>query len=164
MRQKFFVSCLMLVLIIAFSGVSFAAKKGGSNSSNELTFSGNLTIIINGKETAVNGSANIPMPETFRVETQDDDPGVMAELFKKDGRTTEKAAIIAKTSEPFIISGKRVLDIYTIRDNKLVKLANKQIPAKTGDYYIYIKNTKKEDKEEDELDAVILQYIKISVE
>ena len=155
LNQKYFISCLVLALIIAFSGVSFAA--------NEITFSGNLTIIINNNEKEIKGSANIPMPKTFIAETQDDDPGVIAEIFKKDGRITENAAITAKTLESFTVSGKRVLGVYTIRDNKLEQLANNKIPSEAGDYYIYIKNTKKEEKREDKIDAAIMQYIKISV-
>ncbi|MBQ7578711.1 MAG: hypothetical protein IJT21_10665 [Synergistaceae bacterium] len=161
MSQKIF-SALMLIILSCVTAC--AADE------SEITFSGNLTVIIDGQETIINGSKNIPMPETFRIETQDDYPAIMAQLFKEGGHVADKAAITVKTSENFTVSGKRVMGVFAIigtKPQKLLSIGGKKAPykisAEPGDYYIAIKNTPQEDKEQEELDAAILQYIKISV-
>ena len=139
--------CVMFILAI-LSTTAFAADR--------LTFSGELT--VNGEE--ISGSGSITMPRPRKFETQDDDPEVMAGLFKEEGYDKAKAALRIETSEAFTVSGSRVNGVYVIQSGTLRELGN-QVPAVKGDYYIGINNTPEEEEEIDE--AAILQYIKISV-
>lgn len=157
-------SVLAAVLVIAMCGISSAA--------DTLTFAGKLTLTSDGKEFAVDGQKSIPLPETLKTSTQDDTGYVMPQVFERDGLFQKEAAITAKASEPFTVSGKRVLGVYAIRkDSKnrdsLESIGGEKspftIPNEPGDFYILIANTEKEEKESDEIDAAIFLYVKLTV-
>ena len=159
--------CAFIAVIILTGTASFAQKKKAPQ--DTITFEGNLTLNVNGKDIKVSKSKSIPMPETLMAGTQDDHPIVMYQIFNEEGYITRRADVIVRTSKPFRVSGKRVLDVseiatyedeYTDPAPGLVALRGKTIPAKTGDYYIGIKVP----KEEEEIDGVVLLYVKIRVE
>ena len=146
--------CVVFIITL-FAGASFAT--------DELIFSGELT--VNGQK--INGKGTISMPETKAIFTQDDDPEVMAGLFESEGYTKSEAEIKINTSKSFTVSGSRVKGIFAIKSGKLKSIAGSKapykVPASNGDYYIGINNTPEDKKLEDEQDAAMLQYIKISV-
>ena len=91
MRKIFFA----VLIIVLFSNVSI------SIAADKLTFSGELT--VNGQE--ISGTGSITMPRTKKFETQDDDPEVMAGLFKDEGYDKARAALRVETSEAFTVGG-----------------------------------------------------------
>ncbi len=157
--RRFIILCaVLLALAIPFT----------ASASDTLTFSGRLTVTYGGNQTKINGSGNIPLPETLRAETQDDHPQVMASIFAEEGYTRRKAAITVRASKPFKVSGERVNGVYAIRgkgDNaRLESIGGNEspytIPAKKGDYYIGIDY---EPEDDEELDYAILLYVKVAV-
>ncbi len=152
MRKLLFLFSVIFILEL-FSSVSFAE--------DSLKFSGELT--VNGKKISENETISMPKPKA--VFTQDDDPGVMAGLFAEEGYDKEEAALRIETSDSFTVSGSRVNGIFAIQSGKLESIGGSdtpyEVPAKAGDYYIGIKNTPEEDEEQE--DAAMLQYVKISV-
>ena len=152
------------VIMMIFCGTSFA--------DDTITFSGKLSISYEGKKIEVNGSQNINIPsEMITVETQDDDPAVMGEVFFREGFNKRKPDMAVKASKPFTVSGERVNGIFALRrkggNAKLVSVGGRKSPYKfpkiAGEYYIGIDYVFPEDAE-DEIDAAILQYLKISVQ
>ena len=149
---------LFVIFIIALlSSVSLAAD----NNNDKITFNGELT--VNGQK--INGNGTISMPKTKTLQTQDDDPGIMANLFKKEGYDKAKADLKIETSKSFTVSGSRVNGVFAIKSGSLKSIGGSKapftIPADNGDYYIGINNTPEEDKAQE--DAAMLQYVKISV-
>ena len=140
--------CVIFILAL-FSTVSFAA--------DNLTFNGELT--VNGQK--ISGSGTVSMPKPQAVFTQDDDPGVMAGIFKEEGYDRAQAALKIEASDFFTVNGSRVNGVFAIQSGELRKLSNNQVPARPGDYYIGINNTPEEDEAQE--DAAMLQYVKISV-
>ncbi len=158
-------SVLAAVMLTAMCGIAAA--------SDTLTFSGKLTLISGGKEIAVDGKKSIPLPEMLKTSTQDDTAYVMPEVFERDGFFQKEAAITARASEPFTVSGKRVLGVYAIRKDiknrdSLESVGGEKSPFRVqntpGDFYILIENTGKEEKESDEIDAEVMLYVKMKVE
>ena len=147
------VLCAVFILVL-FSFSAFAA--------DQLTFNGELT--VNGQKISGNGTIQMPKPKA--VWTQDDDPGVMAGIFEEEGYDKEKAALKIETSESFSVGGPRVNGVFAIQSGELKSIGGNEapyeVPAKPGDYYIGISNTPEEDEEQE--DAAMLQYVKISVE
>lgn len=184
-RKKFFVALVLFVLVIALAAPATAAPKN----SDEITFTGDLTVEANGQETQIKGSGKISMPQPFGAETQDDHVTAIPMAFKEDGRLTEKAALTVTTSKPFTIGGAKVLTVYKLEKSeeavlKLVpvdpgkltedernfvsdsakkKKASYKIPAGTQDYFIYIGDGTPDDQDEEERDAVVLLFLKMSV-
>ena len=186
-RKNFFVALVLFVLVIALAAPATAAPKN----SDEITFTGDLTVEANGQETQIKGSGKISMPQPFGAETQDDHVTAIPMAFKEDGRLTEKAALTVTTSKPFTIGGAKVLTVYKLEKSeeqgeeavlKLVpvdpgkltedernfvsdsakkKKASYKIPAGTQDYFIYIGDGTPDDQEE--RDAVVLLFLKMSV-
>ena len=154
--QKIFFAVLLFAL---FSSTVFA-------SDSEITFNGNIT--LNGRK--INGSAKVSLPETNEFTTQDDSSMVMAMLFKREGYDKAKPDFTIKTSEPFTVSGSLINGVYrlqrTSKNGSLNSIGGDQapckIPARPGDYYIGI-NALLDNEDEEEIDAAILHYIKISV-
>ena len=188
-RKNFFVALVLFVLVIALTAPATAAPKN----SEEITFTGDLTVEANGQETQIKGSGKISMPQLFGAETQDDHVTAIPMAFKEDGRLTEKAALTITTSKPFTIGGAKVLTVYKLEKSeeqgeeavlKLVpvdpgkltedernfvsdsakkKKASYKIPAGTQDYFIYIGDGTPDDQDEEERDAVVLLFLKMSV-
>lgn len=180
MKKLFFV---IFILIMCFTASSFSETQQDS----EMTFSGNLTIIQNGKKIKVSGSQNILIPKLEEFETQDDHPIVMADLFKENGFTKAEPALTIKTSKPFTISGKRIKGIFYLGKMEngdesvpaLIKIGGEKepfkIPARPRDYYVEIAMTEQELQQllkdegiEDEngelwLDYALLRYFKMRV-
>lgn len=174
---------LFLITVFIFAGTaSSEAKKANDDT---ITFRGDMTLTVNGKDIQVKKSRSIPIPTRFEAWTQDDHPIVMASLFKDEGFISRKPDITVRTSKAFSVSGKRILNVSEITTYKdeytdpapgLVALKGKTIPARTGDYYIEIEPSDAEMKKiydeagyKDEngeivLDAACLLYIKIHVE
>ncbi|MBR1485971.1 MAG: ankyrin repeat domain-containing protein [Synergistaceae bacterium] len=140
-------------ILVLFSSSALAA--------DQLTFNGELT--VNGQE--ISGSGTVSMPKPKAVWTQDDDPGVMAGIFKEEGYDNEEAALKIETSESFSVSGSRVNGVFAIQSGELKSIGGSEapyeVPAEPGDYYIGINNTPEEDELQE--DAAMLQYVKISV-
>ena len=188
-RKKFFVALVLFVLVIALTAPATAAPKN----SEEITFTGDLTVEANGQETQIKGSGKISMPQPFGAKTQDDHVTAIPTVFQQDGRLTEKAALTVTTSKPFTIGGAKVLTVYKLEKSeeqgeeavlKLVpvdpgkltedernfvsdsakkKKASYKIPAGTQDYFIYIGDGTPDDQDEEERDAVVLLFLKMSV-
>ena len=140
-------------ILVLFSSSALAA--------DQLNFNGELT--VNGQE--ISGSGTISMPKPKAVWTQDDEPGVMAGIFKKEGYDKEEAALKIETSESFSVNGSRVNGVFAIQSGELKSIGGSEapyeVPAQPGDYYIGINNTPEEDELQE--DAAMLQYVKISV-
>ena len=157
MQKRLFFLFVLFVSLVSFCGVSCAAED------SEIVFEGTLTV----NDVSVSGKKSIRMPKPFRIETQDDDPGVLAMLLKDEGHTSKKASINVNTSNKFTVSGKRVKGVFAIRNDKLESIGGNKppygVPAKIGDCYIGIKNSPKEEREEKKLDAGILLYVKMTV-
>ncbi|MBQ6774766.1 MAG: SH3 domain-containing protein [Synergistaceae bacterium] len=154
----------IIFAVLAFALFSSTALAADSDS--EITFKGNIT--LNGKK--INGSARVSLPEAKEFTTQDDSGIVMAMLFKREGYDKAKPDFTIRTSEPFTVSGSNINGVYrlqrTVKKGSLNSIggdkAPYKIPARPGDYYIGI-NVTLDDEDEEEIDAAILQYIKISV-
>ena len=144
----------VVFILVLFSSVCFAAE-------DQITFNGELT--VNGQK--ISGNESISMPKPKALHTQDDDPKVMANLFKKEGYDKAEADLKIEASKSFKVSGSRVNGVFVIKSGKLQSVGGKkapfEIPAQKGDYYIGINNTPEEDETQD--DAAMLQYVKISV-
>ena len=167
MLKRLFSLFVVFAALVSLCGVSCAAGSSEAQGS-EIVFGGKLTVVANGEKLSVDGERSIQMPKPFRIETQDDDSGVLAMLFNEEGYTSQKAPIIVNAAKAFTVSGKRVNGVFAIQDDKLNSIGGNKspytIPAKSGDYYIGIKKTPKEEKEEKRLDAGILLYVKVTVE
>ena len=174
---------LAVIFILCLACSALADTKEDS----EMTFSGNLTIIQNGKKIKVNGSQNILIPKLEEFGTQDDHPIVMAGLFKENGFTKAEPDLTIKTSKPFTISGKRINGIFYMGKMKngdesepaLIKIGGEKspfkIPAGPRDYYVEVEMTEeqykklleedgiKEDDGEVWLDYALLLYFKMRV-
>ena len=138
-----------------------------------VTFTGKLTVTSGGKKTKIDGSKNINVPESQLITetTQDDHPSVMAYVFLREGYDKQKPYITVKASTPSTVSGERVNGVFAIRGKgenaRLESVGGKKspyrLPKAAGDYYIGI-DYEFEEYEEDEIDAAILQYVKVTVE
>ena len=177
--KKIFSAVFILLL---FVGSAFSAQK-----SSEMTFSGNLTIIQNGKKIKVRDSQSISIPKLEEFGTQDNHPIVMADLFKENGFTKAEPALTVKTSKPFTISGERINGVFYVGKMKngdesvpaLIKIGGEKapfkIPAKPCDYYVEVEISEerlnqlleedgiKEDDGEVWLDYGVLLYFKMRV-
>ena len=166
MQKRLFSLFVVFAALVSLCGVSCAAESSKAQGS-EIVFGGKLTVVANGKNLSIDGERSIQMPNPFRIETQDDDPEVLVMLLKEEGYTSQKAPIIVNSANAFTVSGKRVNGVFAIQNGKLNSIGGKKspyrIPAKAGDYYIGIKKTPKEEKEEKSLDAGILLYVKVTV-
>ena len=179
----------LLIFILCLSCSAFADTKNDS----EITFSGNLTIIQDGKKIKVRDNHSILIPKTEEFGTQDDHPLVMAKIFNEEGFTKAEPSLTIKTSKPFTISGKRINGIFYMGKMKngdelepaLIKIGGEKtpasgapvfkIPAGTRDYYVEVEMTEEQYKkllEEDGikvddgevwLDYALLLYFKMRV-
>lgn len=152
-----------------------AAPKAAEAKADEvpITFTGKLTVTSGGKRTKIDGSQNINVPESELITetTQDDHPSVMAYVFLREGYDKQKPYITVRASTPSTVSGERVNGVFALRgkgDNaRLESVGGKKspyrLPKAAGDYYIGI-DYEFEEYEEDEIDAAILQYVKVTVE
>ena len=178
MKKLFF-----LIFILCFAASAFADTKNDS----EITFIGNLTIIQNGKKIKVRDNHSISIPKLEEFGTQDDQPVVMADMFKESGFTKAEPALTIKTSKPFTISGKRIDRVFYMGKMEngdesvpmLIKIGGEKepfkIPARPRDYYVEIAMTEQELQQllkdegiEDEngelwLDYALLRYFKMRV-
>ena len=159
--KRFSVVCALLLLMAtsAFAG-SVAELKG------------QLTVTINGKDTAVSGAGKVELPEPYSFETQDDDPTVLAGVLKEN--LSDEAPVTVKASKSFTIGGKELTGVFVIKeatnefgnvgdsllpvDEKAGEKGPWTVPAKNGDYYIGVIP----DHESEE--AVVLCFIKMTVE
>ena len=167
----FSVLCAFTAILI-FAGTALSASRRQTEAAKDtITLEGKFTITadlpgMKLKDTDINRKADIPMPTILKVETQDDHPEVLAQLFRENGYIRRRADVFLKMSEPVKVSGAKVIDVYEIRfvkgKNRLELIRGKTIPAKTGEYYIGIKLTPREEREIE--DAAILKYVKIRVE
>lgn len=163
---KRFAVCLTLIASLLITSTASAAPKKG------ITFSGEMTLKVGGRTKEVSGRTTIRIPETFRIETQDDTPGLLASLFEEEGYPQKKAPVIITTSQPFMVSGERVKGVYALQGEReymsLESIGGRRppynVPSKSGDYYILIANTLKEERLQDKIGAGILLYVKITVE
>lgn len=175
-RSRLFAALCSLVAVLILAGVASSAPKKrrpAPRPQDTITFEGNLTLSVNGRNIQVKGKESIPMPETFTVETQDDHPTLMVDLFKEEGALRRKADVLVRTSRSFTVSGARVIsvsEITTYRDRYtdpqpgLVALKGRTIPAKTGDYYIGIELSRQDRERMERAEAAVLRYLKIHVE
>lgn len=172
-RSNLFKALCALIAVLILAGMASSASRNSNTPARDIiTLEGtfNITADLPGmklKDTDINRKADIPMPATLlKVETQDDDPEVLAQIFRENGYIRLEADVLLKTSKPVKVSGTRVLDVYEIRrvkgKNRLELVRGKTLPAKTGDYYVRIKLTPHEEREIE--DAAILKYVKIRVE
>ena len=173
----------LLIFILCISSLAFAETKNDS----EITFSGNLTIIQNGKKIKVQDNQSILIPKLKEFGTQDDHPLVMAQIFNEEGFIKTEPALTIKTSKPFTMSGKRINGVFYMGKMKngdelqpaLIKIGGEKspfkIPAKPRDYYVEVEMTEEEYKKlldeegiKDEdgevwLDYAVLLYFKMRV-
>ena len=159
MTRKIFVTALAIALSVS---TVWAAQ-------DTLTFKGNLTFIVgDSDEVEVNGTKTINMPEPFALELQDDHPSVIANIFMKEGREKQRPAIAVTTLEPFTVTGRALLGIFTLRGSgdkiKLLSIGkgNRIIPDVTEDYYLAV-DVSSDDDEDEDIDAATLYYVKMSV-
>ena len=133
---------------------------------------GQLTVTIDGKNTAVSGMGKVELPEPYSLETQDDDPMLLAGILKEN---LSEASVTVKTSKSFTIGGNELTGVFVIKEaeNEFGNVGDSllpvdeeagekgpwTVPAKSGDYYIGVEP---DHKVEDE-DAAVLCFIKMTV-
>ncbi len=154
---------LALVITLSLFTAAWAAQE-------TLTFKGSITLTIgDSDEIEVNGTKTITMPKPFAIELQDNHPSVIANIFMEQGRQTERPAIAVTTTETFMVKGKALREIFTLRGSgdkiKLLSIGkgNFTIPDVTEDYYLAI-DVPSENDEDEEIDAATLYYIKMCVQ
>jgi hypothetical protein len=171
-RSKLLIALFSVVAVMLLAGtVSSAPRKKTvqkiQTGQDTITLKGTFTITADLKgmklrDTDINRAAEIPMPPILTVETQDDDPALLAEIFRDKGYIRRRADVFLKTSQSVNVSGKKVHHVYEVRnvkgETRLESLKGNIIPARTGDYYIGIKSDTRS------RDAVILRYVKIHVD
>ena len=158
--KRFFVVCAFVLLIAtsAFAGSTAELK-------------GKLTVTIDGQDTAISGVGEVELPEPYSLETQDDDPMLLAGILKDE--LSEEASITVKTSKSFTIGGDEVTGVFVIKEAKnefgnvgdlLLPVDEKAgengpwtVPAESGDYYIGVI------PDHESEDAAVLCFIKMAV-